>query len=154
MNEEKAPKSGNAGLPTKIDIRTADGDTDALVVEERGALAEKLGESDIQMIDLPNGMAININRFVPAQDMSLAFDPLDGKPRMVSIMLLAGENVHLDRFEGQVLFLEHEPHLLRAGRGRKVMKLEHADSSWRRSDSISFDREEGLSGAVDRAVGS
>tara|TARA_R110000782_G_scaffold90902_1_gene174078 strand:+ start:2221 stop:3207 length:987 start_codon:yes stop_codon:yes gene_type:complete len=87
-NETESPLRG---LPTNLEVTTADGEAEKIVIEQQAALAESMGESDIQMFELPNGMIVNINRFVPAHDMSLAFDPMDGTPRMVSIMLLKGQ---------------------------------------------------------------
>ncbi|MEK9724697.1 MAG: hypothetical protein VW405_14600 [Rhodospirillaceae bacterium] len=91
MGEHDGTTSGARGLPTRLDVRIASGGEENILLEEQATLSQDFGESDIQIIDLPNGMMININRFVPTQEMTLAFDPMDGKPRMVSIMLLAGE---------------------------------------------------------------
>jgi AraC-like DNA-binding protein len=87
---EEASVTKSSVLPTGVEARTSDGQENKIVVEGQASLSDAMGKSDIRIIDLPNQMAININRFVPAQDLELDFDPLDGVPRMVSIMLLKG----------------------------------------------------------------
>lgn len=83
-------ETGSDKLAVSIEAKSIDGDNESIVVDEQASLNDNLGESDIQLYDLPNGLTININRFVPAKDLTLAFDPMDAKPRMTSIMLLTG----------------------------------------------------------------